>query len=61
MTFVADKQNPCLSVCRWDDLDCDPVTWHITDWKGDRHLNGADVTDKIFTTEPWQLAVNGIY
>ena len=39
---------------RWEDLDDSPVTWHIV---GDIASKDYDP----FNTEPWQLAVNGIY
>jgi len=39
---------------QWEDLDDSPVTWHIV---GDMSSKDYDP----FNTEPWQLAVNGIY
>ena len=45
---------------RWQDLDDSPVTWHIVgDIAGAAADNGAGFDPSI--TEPWQLAVNGIY
>ena len=45
---------------RWEDLDDSPVTWHIVgDIAGAAADNGAGFDP--FITEPWQLAVNGIY
>ena len=45
---------------RWEDLDDSPVTWHIVgDIAGMAADNGASYDP--FNTEPWQLAVNGIY
>jgi hypothetical protein len=45
-----------MSSCtgRWDELDDSPVTWHIV---GD--MTTSDYNP--FVTEPWQLAVNGVY
>ena len=44
----------------WEDLDDSPVTWHIVgDIAGAAADNGAGFDP--FNTEPWQLAVNGIY
>ena len=45
---------------RWEDLDDSPITWHIVgDIAGAAADNGASFDP--FNTEPWQLAVNGIY
>ena len=56
----ADSLYICLSAHRWDDLDDSPVTWHIVgDIAGAAADNGAGFDP--FITEPWQLAVNGIY
>jgi len=38
---------------RWDELDSTPITWHINPEFSEM--------ENPFITEPWQLAVNGIY
>ena len=39
---------------RLEDLDVKPVTWHIAP-----DISAKDY--KSYVTEPWQMAVNGIY
>ena len=57
---MCQKLRTQLALCRWDDLDDSPVTWHIVgDIAGSARDNGAGF--EPFNTEPWQLAVNGIY
>lgn len=47
-------------VCRWDDFDTSPVTWHI-DQTANIKSDPISSSSYITTVEPWQSAINGIY
>ena len=60
MFWFSGTELTCGRHGRWEDLDDSPVTWHIVgDIAGMAADNGASYDP--FNTEPWQLAVNGIY